>query len=99
MDLGTHITDVVNATQWEDLTAVTLVGWSYGGMIITGVADRVPERLARLVYLDARFRSTVSTSTTPICPRGASHRDRAAAEAARYAGFLVVEHYREWIES
>ena len=28
-------------------------GWSYGGMIITGVAERMPERLSHLVYLDA----------------------------------------------
>jgi pimeloyl-ACP methyl ester carboxylesterase len=34
---------------------VTLLGWSYGGMIITGVAERVPERLAQLVYLDANM--------------------------------------------
>jgi pimeloyl-ACP methyl ester carboxylesterase len=39
--------------RYEDLRAVVLVGSSYGGMVITGVADRVPERLARLVYLDA----------------------------------------------
>ena len=39
--------------EWEDLNEVTLVGHSYGGMIITAVADRTPERLSRLVYLDA----------------------------------------------
>ena len=53
IDLDTHVTDVVNLLEFEDLTDVTLVGWSYGGMIITGVAERVPERLAQLVYLDA----------------------------------------------
>jgi pimeloyl-ACP methyl ester carboxylesterase len=39
--------------QCEELTDARLVGWSYGGMIIPGMADRVPEQLARLVYLDA----------------------------------------------
>ena len=53
IDLDTHITDVANVLAFEELTDVTLVGWSYGGMIITGVAERVPERLAQLVYLDA----------------------------------------------
>ncbi|HVI35180.1 MAG TPA: alpha/beta fold hydrolase, partial [Gaiellales bacterium] len=53
VDLDTHITDCANVLAFEDLTEVTLVGWSYGGMIITGVAGRVPERLAQLVYLDA----------------------------------------------
>lgn len=51
--LATHIADVVNTILWEDLRDITLVGHSYGGMVITGVADRVPERIHRLVYLDA----------------------------------------------
>ena len=51
--LTTHITDVVNTILWEDLHDVILVGHSYGGMVITGVADRIPERIRRLVYVDA----------------------------------------------
>jgi pimeloyl-ACP methyl ester carboxylesterase len=53
VDLDTHVQDVVNALFYEDLTDVFLVGHSYGGMVITGVADRCPERLRQLVYLDA----------------------------------------------
>ncbi|MGH2411338.1 MAG: alpha/beta fold hydrolase [Chloroflexota bacterium] len=51
--LDTHLQDIVNVLLYEDLREVILVGWSYGGMIITGVAERAPERLAHLVYLDA----------------------------------------------
>ena len=51
--LDTHITDVVNLLHFEGLTDVILGGHSYGGMVITGVADRAPERIRRLVYLDA----------------------------------------------
>jgi len=51
--LDTHIQDVVNVLFYEDLQDVILVGHSYGGNVITGVADRVPERLQQLVYLDA----------------------------------------------
>lgn len=51
--LSTHIEDVVNVLLFEDLRDVVLVGHSYGGMVITGVADRVPERIRSLVYLDA----------------------------------------------
>ncbi len=51
--LDTHILDVVNVLTFEELSEVILVGHSYGGNVITGVADRVPERLAQLVYLDA----------------------------------------------
>jgi pimeloyl-ACP methyl ester carboxylesterase len=51
--LDTHTTDVVNVIEFEDLRDVVLAGHSYGGMVISGVAERVPERLARLIYLDA----------------------------------------------
>jgi pimeloyl-ACP methyl ester carboxylesterase len=51
--LTTHVDDVVNTILWENLDDVVLVGHSYGGMIITGVADRIPQRIHRLVYIDA----------------------------------------------
>lgn len=51
--LDTHIQDVVGLLQAEDLQQVILVGHSYSGMVITGVADAVPERIRRLVYIDA----------------------------------------------
>ena len=53
IDLHTHIDDVVNTILWDDLREVVLVGHSYGGMVITGVVDRIPERIKRVVYLDA----------------------------------------------
>jgi ribulose-5-phosphate 4-epimerase/fuculose-1-phosphate aldolase/pimeloyl-ACP methyl ester carboxylesterase len=53
VNLSTHIQDVVNTIWYEDLTDIILVGHSYGGMVVTGVADRVPERIKHLVYLDA----------------------------------------------
>lgn len=51
--LKTHIADVVNTLLYEDLHDVVLVGHSYGGMVITGVADSLPGRIRKLVYLDA----------------------------------------------
>ena len=51
--LETHINDVVNIILYEDLRDVTLVGHSYGGMVITGAADRIPGRIAHLAYVDA----------------------------------------------
>ncbi|NBB92296.1 MAG: alpha/beta fold hydrolase [Gammaproteobacteria bacterium] len=53
IDLTTHIADVVNVLRFEQLDDVILVGHSYGGMVITGVAEAIPERLERLVYFDA----------------------------------------------
>lgn len=52
-DLETHIDDVVGVLKCEELRNVVLLGHSYGGMVATGVADRAPERVARIVYLDA----------------------------------------------
>lgn len=53
VNLSTHVQDVVNAIWYEDLTDIILVGHSYGGMVVTGVADQMPERIQHLVYLDA----------------------------------------------
>jgi pimeloyl-ACP methyl ester carboxylesterase len=53
INLDTHVQDIVNRLTFEDLADVVLVGHSYSGMVISGVAERVPERLARLVYLSA----------------------------------------------
>ena len=52
VDLETHITDVVNLIEFEDLHGVVLVGHSYAGLVVTGAADRISERIAQLVYLD-----------------------------------------------
>ena len=51
--LETQITDIVNVLIYEDLHDVVLIGHSVAGMIITGVADQVPEKISRLIYLDA----------------------------------------------
>ena len=53
VNLGTHIGDVVNLIMWEELSDVVLCGHSYGGCVISGVAERIPERIRALVYLDA----------------------------------------------
>lgn len=53
IDLDVHIQDVVNTITFEHLEQVVLVGHSYGGAVVTGVAERIPERLTCLVYLDA----------------------------------------------
>ena len=53
ISLQTHIEDVANLLKWEDLKDVVLVGHSYGGAIVTGVADREAQRIHKLVYLDA----------------------------------------------
>lgn len=53
VDLETHIADVMNLIRWEELGDVVLVGHSYGGCVVRSVADRMGDRIAALVYLDA----------------------------------------------
>lgn len=85
IDLDTHVQDVVNVLYYEDLHDVILVGHSYGGKVITGVADRSADRLAHLVYLDAivptpwtpsQFpsRRRCRSASTPMVTAGASPR-------------------------
>ena len=51
--LDTHIRDVLGVIDEQDLSDIVLVGHSYGGMVVTGVADAIPQKIASLVYLDA----------------------------------------------
>jgi pimeloyl-ACP methyl ester carboxylesterase len=51
--LETHIRDVCGLIEFEELDNIILCGHSYGGMVITGVADRVPDKIKALLYLDA----------------------------------------------
>jgi pimeloyl-ACP methyl ester carboxylesterase len=53
IDLDLHVQDILGVLAYEDLHDVILAGHSYGGMVITGVAERAPDRLRHLVYLDA----------------------------------------------
>lgn len=53
VDTEIHVTDVANVIEYEDLSDVVLVGHSYGGLVVTGVLARVPDRIERTVYLDA----------------------------------------------
>jgi pimeloyl-ACP methyl ester carboxylesterase len=53
VDLTTHVTDVVNTVLYEDLGDIVLLGWSYGGFVVTGALEHIGDRVAHLVFLDA----------------------------------------------
>jgi pimeloyl-ACP methyl ester carboxylesterase len=55
VNLSTHIEDVIRVVEANELDDVVLVGWSYGGMVITGAADRIAGRVQKLIYLDAQL--------------------------------------------
>jgi len=79
VDLDTHITDIVNVIEHEDLRDVVLAGQSYGGAVVTGVADRVPDRIRRLVYVDA-FVPRDGESVNDLSPPGFVANVRALAQ-------------------
>lgn len=80
IDLDMQIEDVVQVLVYEDLHDVVLVGHSYGGMVITGVADRALDRIGWLVYLDA---------STP--KDGESLADRSPAMAVAYEEVRTID--------
>lgn len=53
IDLDTHILDVANVMKWQELRDVVLVGHSYGGMVVSGVAESMEKSIASIVLLDA----------------------------------------------
>jgi pimeloyl-ACP methyl ester carboxylesterase len=85
IDLKTHVTDVVNVLEWEGLADVVLCGHSYGGMIISGVAEEMGAALRAIVFLDAfvpRNGEAVQDLTGPAV--------REAAAAALQRGDLGI---------
>jgi pimeloyl-ACP methyl ester carboxylesterase len=81
VDLETHIQDVLGDIDYEDLDDIVLVGHSYGGMVVTGVADRIPGKIASLVYLDA-FVPESGQGLFNLIPAEAPRPDRPAIPAA-----------------
>lgn len=85
-DLTTHIEDVVRVLEQHDLHDVVLVGHSYGALVTTGAADRVPGRVARLVYVDSG----------PL-PEGLSQADFEGPAARAANEELVTAHGQGWM--
>ena len=82
VNLDTHVNDVLGLLEAEELSDVVLVGHSYGGIVITGVAARARERLRQLVYLDAAiFEDGVAWSDV-VPPQVAAERRRSAEESS-----------------
>ena len=105
IDRDVYITDVVDLLEFEELRDVTLVGHSSGGMVITEVAERIPERLAKLVYLDASVPVDGQNDynidfLTEETYNAAIAADIADGMAADLPGFrVVIPDIEEWIRS
>lgn len=100
--LDDHIADVLATLAAEELDAAILVGHSYAGMVITGVADRVPERLAALVYLDAVVPRSGESWSSTHAPDTQALRRAAIAETGGIApadptAYGLVGEDRDWV--
>ena len=82
IDLAVFTADLVNHLLWEDLTEVVLVGHSFGGNAISGAAEEVPGRIARLVYLDALVPASGRTPFDDYPAEVAAQRIRQAEESS-----------------
>jgi len=87
IDLSAHIRDIVGVLEYEDLSGVILVGHSYGGMVISGVVDQIPERVARVVYFDAHVAADGKSSLDLM--GGGTNATLAALEKAEGDGWLL----------
>jgi pimeloyl-ACP methyl ester carboxylesterase len=105
INLTTHVLDVANLIRWLDLRQITLVGHSYGGMVVTAVADQMPERIASLVYLDA-FLPRDNQCLHDLVPEEMAQAQRESATAANHFGIppIPADVYnvnvadREWVD-
>jgi pimeloyl-ACP methyl ester carboxylesterase len=107
VDLETHIEDIANLIRWEELDDVILVGHSYGGCVISGVADRLADRIEALVYLDAFVLEDGQSLHDALPPETRKAQlDLAAARGEGWrvppmpaAAFNVNEPDRAWVDA
>ncbi len=103
--LSTHITDVVNLLKWEQLSNVVLCGHSYGGMVISGVAEQMPKAIDSIVFLDAfvpQNGEAVIELTGPAVQdsiRAAQQRGDIGIPARAAEAFGVNVNDRAWVDS
>ena len=75
VNLSTHITDIVNVLKWERLNNVVLCGHSYGGFVISGVAEEMQDAIASMVFVDAFVPQNGDTVATLASPPTRRHGD------------------------
>jgi pimeloyl-ACP methyl ester carboxylesterase len=106
VDLETHIEDIVNLLKWEDLSDVVLCGHSYAGCVVTGAADRMPERISALVYLDAFVPEDGQSVYDTLPPEQREQQVEGTEQSGQgwqvppipAAAFNVNENDRDWVD-
>lgn len=77
VNLSLHIKDVVNTIFYEDLDDIVLLGFSYGGMVVTGMLDHIGDKVRHLVYLDAFVPADGESAVSLVGPGGQAMIDNA----------------------
>lgn len=104
VSIETWIDDIIGVLEYEELTNVVLVGHSFGGLIISGVADKIPQRMRELVYLDAALVPSGSNLFAEMPEDEAQRRERIAAGSTTIQPFSpeafgVTDHRNAaWLE-
>jgi pimeloyl-ACP methyl ester carboxylesterase len=105
IDLDTHVLDVVNVMKWQELRDVVLVGHSYAGMVISGVAERMEKSIAALVVLDGFVPANGQSISDVGSPQIRQLIQKAVSEGAisippaAAAFFNVNENDRAWVDA
>jgi pimeloyl-ACP methyl ester carboxylesterase len=102
INLSTHITDIVNVIKWEGLNDIVLVGHSYGGAVVSGVAEQVRDAIASIVFLDA-FVPENGESLKDLTARRAAieeleRKGETSMKPVPAAAFQVNEKDRAWVD-
>lgn len=105
VNLSTHVTDIVNLIAWEDLNNIVLVGHSYGGFVVSGVAETMADRIASIVFLDAFVPDdgiSLADTASKLVRDGivaAQSRGDIGIKGPPAAVFQVNEADRAWVDS
>jgi len=105
IDLDTHILDVANEIKWQELKDVVLVGHSYGGMVISGVAERAGKAIAAFVMLDAFFsengEALIDLTAGPVHEAllAAAKSGATSLPPRSAAAFKVNDNDRAWVDA
>ena len=91
VDLETHVSDVLGVIEHHELDNVVLCGHSYGGMVVGGAADRVPQKIGSLVYLDAFVPEAGKSLWDFLPPEGAAAQKSSAKDGWRVARISAAE--------
>jgi pimeloyl-ACP methyl ester carboxylesterase len=105
INVSTHVTDVVNLIKWERLSGIVLCGHSYGGMVISGIAEQAADKIASIVFLDAFVPDngdSMENLTSQVVRDGlkaATERGDIGVPPRSAAQFMVNDKDQAWVDA